>query len=90
MSLAAISTDDSSSGEEMTELTGAEFPILSDRKAEVSRDYGVYNLLNDSLATPSVFIIAPGGRIVWSYVGNNISDRPAADDILAQVDRLIR
>ena len=90
MSLAAISTDDTAGGEEMTELTGAEFPILSDEEAAVSRDYGVYNLLNDSLAAPSVFIIAPGGRIEWSYVGKNISDRPAADDILAEVDRLIR
>ena len=90
MSLAAISTDDTAGGEEMTELTGAEFPILSDEEAAVSRDYGVYNLLNDSQAAPSVFIIAPGGRIEWSYVGKNISDRPAADDILAEVDRLIR
>ena len=90
MSLAAISTDDTAKGVEMTEFTGAEFPILSDESAGVAREYGVYNLLNDNLAAPSVFIIAPGGRIEWSHVGRNVSDRPAADEILAQVDRLIR
>lgn len=88
MSLAAISTDNPAKGLEMAELTGAGFPILSDVDAEVVRDYGVYNLLNDSLATPSVFIVTPGGRIEWRYVGQDISDRLAPDQILAEVDRL--
>ena len=88
MSLAAISTDNSTKGLEMAELTGAGFPILSDRDAEVARDYGVYNLLNDSLATPSVFIVTHGGRIEWRYVGKDVSDRPEPDEILAEVDRL--
>jgi peroxiredoxin len=90
VSLAAISTDNTAKGLEMVELTGAEFAILSDEDAAVARDYGVYNLLNDSLAAPSVFIITPGGHIEWRYVGENVSDRPAPDEILAQVDRLIR
>ena len=72
----------------MAELTGAGFPILSDEDAEVARDYGVYNLLNDSLATPSVFIVTHGGRIEWRYVGKDVSDRPEPDEILAEVDRL--
>ena len=72
----------------MAELTGAGFPILSDVDAGVARDYGVYNLLNDGLATPSVFIVTPGGRIEWRYVGQGISDRLAPDQILAEVDRL--
>lgn len=88
MSLAAISIDSPVKGLEMAELTGAGFPILSDVDAEVTRDYGVYNLLKDNLATPSVFIVAPGGRIEWRYVGQSISDRLGPDQILAEVDRL--
>ena len=72
----------------MAELTGAGFPILADVDAEVARDYGVYNLLDDRVATPSVFIVTPGGRIEWRYVGQDISDRLGPDQILAEVDRL--
>ena len=90
MSLAAISTDDIADALKMVELTGAEFAILSDEDAEVAKDYGVYNLLNDGVATPSAVIVSPEGDIEWKYVGKSISDRPTPDQILAQVDRLIQ
>ena len=56
----------------------------------MAKDYGVYNLLHDGVATPSAVIVSPGGDIKWKYVGRSISDRPTADEILAQVDRLIQ
>jgi len=90
VSLAAISTDNTADALEMMELTGAEFPILSDKGAEVAKDYGVYNLLNDTLATPSAIIVSPEGYIEWKYVGESVSDRPTPDAILAQIDRLIQ
>ena len=90
VSLAAISTDDTADALKMMELTGAEFAILSDKDAEVAEDYGVYNLLNDGVATPSAVIVSPKGDIEWKYVGESISDRPTPDAILAQVDRLIQ
>ena len=90
VSLAAISTDDTADALKMVELTNAEFAILSDKDAEVAKDYGVYNLLNDGVAAPSAFIVSPEGDIEWKYVGESISDRPTPDAILAQVDRLIQ
>ena len=90
VSLAAISTDDIADALKMVELTGAEFAILSDKDAEVAKDYGVYNLLNDGVATPSAVIVSPEGDIEWKYVGKSISDRPTPDQILVQVDRLIQ
>ena len=90
VSLAAISTDDIADALKMMELTGAEFAILSDKDAEVSKGYGVYNLLRDGVATPSAVIVSPGGDIEWKYVGRSISDRPTPDEILVQVDRLIQ
>ena len=90
VSLAAISTDDIADALKMVELTGAEFAILSDKDTEVAKDYGVYNLLNDGVATPSAVIVSPGGDIEWKYVGESISDRPTPDAILAQIDRLIQ
>ena len=90
VSLAAISTDDTADALKMMELTGAEFAILSDENAEVAKDYGVYNLLNDGVAAPSAVIVLPEGDIEWKYVGESISDRPTPDAILAQLDRLIQ
>lgn len=90
VSLAAISTDDTTDALKMVELSGAEFAILSDKDAEVAKDYGVYNLLNDGVATPSAVIVSPEGDIEWKYVGRGISDRPTPDSILAQIDRLIQ
>ena len=90
VSLAAISTDEMADALQMLELTGAEFVILSDEDAAVAKDYGVYNLLNDDVATPSTFIVSPEGHIEWKYVGEDKDDRPTSDEILAQVDRLIQ
>ena len=90
VSLVAISTDDIADALKMVELTGAEFAILSDKDAEVAKAYGVYNLLRDGVATPSTIIVSPEGDIKWQYVGRSVSDRPTADEILAQIDRLIQ
>lgn len=90
VSLAAVSTDDLEDARNMAELSGAGFPILSDEDAAVVRDYGVFNLLNDGVAAPSAFLITPERRIAWRFVGESISDRPSVDEILAQVDEVVR
>jgi len=56
--------------------------MLADSKHKVAEAYGVYNLLGDGLAAPAVFVIDTDGRIVWSYVGRNSSDRPNTQAIL--------
>ena len=90
VSLTAISTDEMADALQMLELTEAEFAILSDKDAEVAKNYGVYNLLDDDVATPSTFVVSPEGYIEWKYVGENKDDRPTTDEILAQVDQLIQ
>jgi peroxiredoxin len=62
--------------------TKATYPMLADPEHQVAEAYGVYNLLGDKLAAPSVFIIGADGRVVWNYVGENSSDRPNAQTIL--------
>lgn len=69
----------------MSQLVRAEYPILADVNHATADAYGVFNLLNDGVATPSVFIIDPAGRITWSYVGQSSTDRPAPTEILAHV-----
>jgi peroxiredoxin len=56
--------------------------MLADPNHQVAEAYGVYNLLGDKIAAPSVFIIATDGRVVWSYFGKSAGDRPGAQTIL--------
>ncbi len=69
----------------MVQLTQAQYPILADANHAVADAYGVFNLLGDSVATPSVFVIDPAGRIAWSYVGKDANDRPSPADVLSHV-----
>jgi peroxiredoxin len=71
--------------EGVQQVVGAAYPLLADPKHQVTEAYGVYNLLGDGLAAPSVFVIDSDGNIVWSYVGRNAGDRPSAQTILEQL-----
>jgi peroxiredoxin len=84
----AISVEDPSVGQHVTDLLDLHYPVLSDGDHRVSDLYGVYNLLGDSLATPSVFIIDLEGIISWEYVGQSTSDRPSNGVILEQLRSL--
>jgi peroxiredoxin len=64
---------------------GYPYPILADADHTASSDYGIYNLFNDSRAAPSVFIVDETGLVTWAYVGQDISDRPSAQQILDQL-----
>ena len=69
----------------MAQLTQAQYPILADADHAVADAYGVFNLLGDGVATPSVFVIDRAGRVVWSYVGKNADDRPAPSVVLSHL-----
>ena len=73
---------DTARAQTMAQAIGAGFPILADANHAVADSYGVFNLLGDGVATPSVFVIDPAGRIVWSYVGRDVNDRPSAGQVL--------
>jgi peroxiredoxin Q/BCP len=80
-----VAVHDIASAQRVAQVTGATFPLLADPDHAVADAYGVYNLLGDGLATPSVFIVDPSGRIVWSYVGQNASDRPGVQVLLEKL-----
>jgi peroxiredoxin len=60
------------------------FPILSDIGRNFIRQYGVLHP-QEGIARPSMFLINKGGRIVWSYVGMDASDRPALATVLSEL-----
>ncbi len=77
-----MATHDLVAAQLVAHVTEASFPILADPDHAVTEAYGVYNLLGDSIATPSVFVIDTSGHIVWSYVGQDAADRPDIETIL--------
>jgi thioredoxin-dependent peroxiredoxin len=81
----ALAVQDVGRARQMADIAQASFPILADPDHAVADRYGVFNLLGDGVAAPAVFVIDPGGRIVWYYIGRSAADRPPVDDIVAQL-----
>ncbi len=81
----AVAVQDIAGAQTSVHDTNATFPILADPDHTIADQYGVFNLLGDSVATPSVFVINQTGQIVWSYVGENINDRPTNQEILSNL-----
>ncbi|MCE2469961.1 MAG: redoxin domain-containing protein [Dehalococcoidia bacterium] len=80
--LVAISVDDIAGAQRMREHASAEFPVLSDADASVTRRYGVFDLLDDGVAAPATFVLDDSLRIVAGAVGNAIGDRVPAQVII--------
>ena len=81
----ALAVQDQASAYATASDTNTSYPILADVDHRVANAYGVYNVLDDNIAAPAVFIINQSGQIVWSYVGRNINDRPSNETILANL-----
>jgi len=81
----ALAVQNENIAREMSNLIDAAFPILADPQHQAASAWGVYNLLNDNTATPSVFVIDEQGRVFWSYIGKDANDRPSASQILEQI-----
>ncbi len=84
----AISVERPEIGKHASDLLGLQYPVLSDAEHRVVERYGVYNLLGDELATPSVFVVGVDGVIRWRYVGQDTTDRPTNEMILDQLREL--
>lgn len=69
----------------MVSWASAEYPVLSDADTTVTGQYGVFDLLGDGVAAPTVFILGKTGDILWSQIGEDIADRPSSEEILSQL-----
>ena len=81
--------DDFQGAGTMIANSGATFPVLyTTKNHEVPSHYNVYDLHNDGVAAPSVFIIDKYGNIAYKYVGEDIADRPDTAILLAELQKL--
>jgi len=81
----ALAVQDVSLANLMDQTVAADYPILADTSHAVADAFGVFNLLGDGVATPSVFVIDRAGNIVWSHVGKDANDRPSPSEILVHI-----
>jgi len=77
----AVSTDEPATAAELRKSLGLGFTLLSDPGGMSINGWGVYTREHD-LARPSVFVVAPGGRIAYRYVSDTPVDRPTSPVIL--------
>ncbi|NQW19885.1 MAG: redoxin domain-containing protein [Chloroflexi bacterium] len=85
----AISTDNLDGPAALAAAQGYEFPILfTSLDPEIPKQYGVFNLFGDGLASASVFLIDTNGEIVWQNVGLNYTHQVEAEEIIEQIEKL--
>ena len=84
----AVSTDNLKDAGYIVNTVGVPFPVLFDTEATVPLAYGVFNHFGDGLATTSTLVIDKAGFIRWVFVGENIADQAATDDVLEQLKLL--
>ena len=70
----------------LAKTLGVTYKLLSDPNGKVAKEYGVYNLLGDGLATPAIFVINDSKTIDWNYVGKSVGDRPDTSDIIKRLE----
>lgn len=83
-----MSTDDLSGAESIAKSLDIPFPVLYDPPANVVKQYGVFNLLGDGLATGSTFIIDKKGVIRWKYVAERYDQLPSTQDVIEQLEMI--
>ena len=81
-SVAALAVAPMSSVDGASQAAGAAFSMMADVDHAVAEAYGVYNLLGDKLAAPSVFVIDTDGPILWGHIARSPVDRPSVQTIL--------
>lgn len=85
----AISNEDQERGAKLeTELGGLPFPLLADTERKVIESYGVFHQNEPKgrpISRPATFVVDAAGVIRYRYVGENVTDRPEPQIILAAV-----
>lgn len=79
----AISVDDGLDAARIVEAYSLEFPVLYDTTEDVTRAWGIFDLLDDGVAAPAAYVFDTSGRLFAYGVGENIADRPTAAELLA-------
>jgi peroxiredoxin len=84
--IVAISVDPAADSTKLAADLGLHYPLLSDADLRAASAYGVAMRGRD-IAVPSVFVVRRDRTIAWKKVGEDMTDRPSASEVLDQVRR---
>jgi peroxiredoxin len=71
------------------EETGLPFDILIDERREMAKAYGVWHRVGIdawNIARPAWFLIDRDAAIRWSFIGDNQTQHPSQEDLIAAAD----
>lgn len=85
--LVAVSVDSPEDSKEFKEDKELTLPLLSDPTMKIISAYGVA-MKGDDIAVPSTFVIDSTRTIRWIYVGETQMDRPAAEILLEEAEKV--
>ena len=93
VAIVAISVDSPEESRKLMQSRGLHYPILSDPKAEVIRQYGVLHLKGgedgQDIARPAEFLLDSKGKIVWENLTDDLLVRARPEAFLEASDRLL-
>ncbi len=85
--IVALSTDDLRGAEIAVENFVAKFPIVyTDDDPNIPRQYGVFNLHGDGLASASIWVFDRTGTLVWKSVGKSYTHQVSSDTLIEVLD----
>jgi peroxiredoxin len=74
--------DDAADARGIVDAHGLELHVLYDTDFTVTRSWGIFNLLDDGVAAPATYIFNRDGDLVAYHIGETVSDRPAAREVV--------
>lgn len=83
--MVAISVDPPAKSVALRKRLGLTFPLYSDQHGAAARAWNVFDP-DTEIALAATFVVAPGGQIIYRYLGTSKSDRPSVDQILQGIE----
>ena len=82
----ALSVDDVEQSKKLKEKLGIALAPYSDPGGAAAQAWKVWDKETE-IALAASFVVMPGGKVAFRYVGANKSDRPKVADYLAAIDK---
>lgn len=79
----AISVDSQQDAAGIVRQHGLEFPVAYDSTTEISRQWGIFNLLDDGVSAPAAYVFDSSGDLMAYRIGTTIAERPGSAEVLS-------
>lgn len=85
----ALSVDPTDKSTALKGKLGVKLPLYQDREGKVAKAWGVFDE-DAEIALASSFVVAPGGRIIYRFIGTSQRARPPVQEFFDAIERDLR